>query len=64
MSKRITDMTKDELLAYMKASREIHQFNFDLPSWRRAAQLYQEAGQKFQEDCSGCVRRLAEWLNG
>ena len=60
---KITELSKEELLAYMKSTREIHHFNYDLPSWKRAVQLYRETGNKFQEDCSGCVRRLAEWLN-
>lgn len=62
MEKKITDMDKDELVLFMKASREIHSFNYELKSWQRAVQLYRDAGNKFDEDCSGCRRRLIEWL--
>lgn len=62
MEKKITDMDKTELVNYMKASREIYRFNYDLPSWQRAAQLYRETGNKFDEDCTGCRQRLLEWL--
>lgn len=62
MQKKISEMNKAELYDFMKASREIHRFDYDLPSWKRAAQLYRETGNKFDEDCTGCRSRLLEWL--
>lgn len=55
-------MDKTELVLYMKASRELYKFNDDLKSWQRAIKLYEATGNKFDSDCTGCRRRLIEWL--
>jgi hypothetical protein len=62
METKITDMDKDELVLYMKASREILRFDDELKSWQRAIKLYKDAGNKFDSECTGCRRRLLEWL--
>jgi len=59
---KISNLNKKELVDYMKASKEIHRFNYDNPAWKRAAKLYRDSGQPFDEDCSGCISRLKEWL--
>ncbi len=64
MSKKITEMDKAEILAYLKASHEIRHFDDGLHSWKRAIDLYKQAtGMPFDSDCSGCRKRLFEWLN-
>jgi hypothetical protein len=55
-------MEKAELVLYMKASRELYKFNDELKSWQRAIKLYEATGNKFDADCTGCRRRLIEWL--
>lgn len=63
METKITDMDKTELVLYMRASREILRFDDELKSWSRAIKLYEATGNKFDSDCTGCRRRLMEWLN-
>lgn len=62
MEGKITDMDKSELVLYMKASREIYRFDEDGKAWQRAIKLYRETGNKFDADCTGCRKRLVEWL--
>lgn len=62
---KIPEMDKEQLINHMKASRELYRFDEDLHSWKRAISLYKQAtGMKFDADCSGCRRRLVEWLTG
>lgn len=62
MAESIKEMNKDSLLLFMKASRELYHFDDSLKSWQRAIELYRATGNKFDSDCSGCRRRLIEWL--
>lgn len=63
MDKKIADMEREELWAYMKASHDARHFNEELPSWQRAIELYKkQTGMKFDPDCTGCRRMLIEWL--
>lgn len=62
MAEKISEMNKAELVDYMKSSRELYNPDYSLPSWQRAIKLYKATGNKFNEDCSGCGRRLMEWL--
>lgn len=57
------EMNREHLTAFMKASRQIYQFDWDKPSWRRAAELYKaDTGMQFDEGCTGCRKRLLDWL--
>lgn len=62
MAESIKEMNKAGLLLYMKASRELYHFDDNLKSWQRAIELYRATGNKFDSECSGCRRRLIEWL--
>lgn len=58
----IKDMTREELRNHLKASRQFHYFDEDNEFWKRAIKLYEATGNKFDADCTGCRRRLVEWL--
>lgn len=60
---RISEMEKDDLVQYMKASGEIHRFNHKDESWKRAFKLYNERfGDRLIPDCAKCVNKVWEWL--
>lgn len=58
----VKNMTREELRDHMRASRAVRVFDEDLPEWSRAIELYKATGNKFDPDCTGCRRRLVEWL--
>lgn len=59
----VKDMEREELNAHMKAHRVLREFDEDRPEWQRAIELYkQQTGMKFDPDCTGCRKRLVEWL--
>jgi len=62
MAESIKEMDKDSLWLYMKANREAYRFDDDSAAWRRAIDLYRATGNKFDSDCTGCRRRLIEWM--
>ena len=62
MEAKVNEMQKAELLTYMKASREYIRFDDELKSWKRAIELYKATGNKFDSECTGCRKRLVEWL--
>lgn len=48
----------------MKASREILRYDSDLPSWKQAFKLAKLSGlENMDMDCSGCVKKVKEWLD-
>lgn len=61
---KISEMTKEELLDYMRSSREIHRYASDSKAWQRAFQLARMAGMENMEmGCGGCIRKVTEFLN-
>ena len=58
----IKSMSKQDLVAYMRATREIYKFDSELPSWQRAFQLYKAEGNSADMDCTSCRKRVLEWL--
>ncbi len=60
---KITEMNREQLRDYMRASREIHRFNESV-AWRRAFELARLSGlENMSMDCSGCIRKVHEWLS-
>jgi hypothetical protein len=60
---KITDMTKPELLAFMKGNGEIHRYNIDSYAWKHAFKLAKLSGMEHLEmDCSKCVDKVKEWI--
>jgi hypothetical protein len=57
----IKEMDRETLKLAMRAAR-IHVFDEDNAYWARAIDLYKATGNKFDADCTGCRRRLVEWL--
>jgi len=62
MAEKKPKLNKESWVAYMKAAREIHRFKDESMAWKRAIELYRATGNKFDSDCSGCRKRLAEWM--
>lgn len=62
MAEPIKEMDKATLYLAMRASRDALTFNEDNAYWKRAIELYRATGNKFDSDCTGCRRRLVEWL--
>lgn len=61
---KITEMNREQLRDYMRASREIHRFDEDSVAWKRAFELARQSGlENMSMDCSGCIRKVHEWLN-
>lgn len=60
---KISEMTREELRDYMKASREIHTFDEDSKAWQRAFQLARQAGNEhWAMDCNKCRQKVQEWV--
>lgn len=61
---QINEMTKKELIAHMRASKEINHPSRDTASWKRAFELYKSmTGNDADMECSGCWKRVHQWLN-
>lgn len=60
---KITEMNREQLRDYMKASREIYKYDESNASWRHAFKLAKAAGmESLTMDCSMCVKKVHEWL--
>ena len=60
---KITEMNREELRDYMRASREILHFDSEAKSWQRAFKLCKAAGNEHLEmECSRCILIVKEWL--
>lgn len=60
---KITEMNREQLRDYMKASREIHRFDSENIAWRQAFKLARASGlENMSMDCSGCITKVREWL--
>lgn len=60
---KVSDFNKQELIDHMRASREIHRPDTESKAWERAFKLYkEETKQPADMDCSGCWKRVREWL--
>ena len=61
---KISEMTREELRDYMKASREILAFDENSHAWKRAFELARKAGNEhWVMDCSKCIQKVQQWLN-
>jgi hypothetical protein len=61
---KITEMNREQLRDYMKASREILRFDSDSPAWKHAFKLARKSGMENMDmDCSGCIKKVHEWLS-
>lgn len=58
----VSDMDKNQLVAHMKASREINQFDEESESWKRAFKLYKQTGNPADMECTKCRMMVREWL--
>lgn len=62
MAEGIRNMDKETLRLAMRASRDAFHFDEDNAYWKRAIELYRATGNRFDADCTGCRKRLVEWL--
>lgn len=61
---KITEMNREQLRDYMRASREINRFDETSVAWQRAFELARQSGlENMSMDCSGCIRKVHEWLS-
>ena len=60
---KITEMNREQLRDYMRASREIHRFDQHSAAWIQAFKLARANGlENMDMECSGCRRKVLEWL--
>jgi len=60
---KITEMNREELRDYMRASREILKFDQYNKAWQRAFELARKSGlENMDMDCTTCRRKVLEWL--
>ena len=60
---KITEMNREQLRDYMKASREINRFDSENIVWQHAFKLARKSGmENVDMDCTGCIKRVKEWL--
>lgn len=60
---KVTEMGREELRDYMKASREIYRFDQYSKAWQRAFELARQNGlENMAMDCTYCIRKVHEWL--
>ncbi len=60
---KITEMNREELRDYMRASREIHRFDQYSKTWQRAFELARKSGlENMDMGCTSCRRKVLEWL--
>lgn len=60
---KVSEMNKEDLYNYMRASHEIHRFDMSSAAWKRAFKLARQNGyENIEMDCSKCVAKVAEWL--
>lgn len=63
MLKKISEMSKQELIAHMKASGEWHRADRESKAWARAFKLYQEnQGVVVDMECSKCWSKVTDWM--
>jgi len=60
---KITEMSREQLRDHMKANRDIYRYDRDLITWKHAFALAKKSGlENMEMDCSGCVKKVREWL--
>lgn len=60
---KITEMTREQLRDYMKASRLIYRYDREDVAWKHAFALAKKSGlENMDMDCTGCIRKVKEWL--
>lgn len=65
MGKKISEMDRVELCAYLKSTGQIRKGDSENKAWQHAFKLFKESqGMAVDIDCSSCWRRVIEWLNG
>ena len=56
-------MNKEELVNYMKASREILNFSESSQAWKRAFVLIRQNGyENLDMECKKCLGKVQKWL--
>jgi hypothetical protein len=61
---KITEMNREQLRDYMRAARTLNRFDSNSVEWRHAFKLAKLAGMENMDlDCTGCVKRVSEWLS-
>lgn len=60
----VKEMSREELIVEMKANRQINEIGDDSsPYWKRAFQLYREAGGgNVSMDCGTCWNKVRDWI--
>lgn len=61
---KIEEMNREQLRDHMRASREIHTFDYYSKAWQRAFELARLSGmENLAMDCTKCIRIVHEWLS-
>lgn len=60
---KISDMSKADLVNYMRASHELVRYDRNSSAWKRAFQLARKGGlESVEMDCQSCVNKVKTWL--
>ncbi len=63
MLKKINEFNREELIAHMRASGEIHRADRESKAWKHAFKLFEETqGVKVDIDCSSCWSKVKSWI--
>lgn len=60
---KITEMTREQLRDYMRASRELNRFDSDSVAWKQAFKLARASGlESMDMSCTSCIKKVKEWI--
>jgi hypothetical protein len=60
---KVSEMNREQLRDHMKAARIIYKFDPDLNEWKHAFKLARLSGMENMDmDCTGCIKKVLEWL--
>lgn len=60
---KVSEMNREQLRDHMMAARIINKFDSDMPEWKQAFKLAKLSGlENMDMDCTGCVKKVKEWL--
>lgn len=60
---RVNELDKQGLVELMKSNGDIHRYDREKPTWKRAFELIRMSGfENMTMECQSCVNKVHEWL--
>jgi hypothetical protein len=60
---KISEMNKEELYNYMRASREWNRYDSTSATWKRAFQLAKQSGlENMDMSCGSCIDKVRKFM--